>query len=405
MRSLTLSETIMDKGKAAEQFVDEVLNTAYIKHWCYPGPIDEHGSKKEICDNLILFANKCIIVSVKNYNLNGKIDRFHKKVIDKSSRQLYGAERKLFGSKNLYIKHPDRKAEQFEPERYTEIHRITVNMGELYNNVQLADITSGKGIVHIIHRDSFTQLIAELNTVTDLANYLSKREELMLSGVGIIIQGHELDLLANYLSEPYEFPDDWKTHDNVLELDLRGNWDHYNRGNTVTDAQREIDRLSYAIDRLVERDILKDDGAYEVATHLMNLTREQRSLVMASLHNLVEKYGSQPDVWARRSFVMGTTLYLLFTYPNSATLQQSDRFISDALGIYMHKANYEPDQVVAIGTTYDLGQSKYGIAINTHDVNEEGRQAMDELCNQYGWFQNMERIQVPTSDYPNRNIN
>jgi len=82
----------MNKGKSAEKYVEHFANTAYLKQWCYPNPKDEKGSEKEICDLLILFKMTCIIISIKNYELKGNYERFQKKVIEKSTKQLYGAE-------------------------------------------------------------------------------------------------------------------------------------------------------------------------------------------------------------------------------------------------------------------------------------------------------------------------
>ena len=55
------------KGTYGEEAVNTLAYDTYLKYWCYPGPKDEQGSKKEICDLLILFKETLIILSVKNY--------------------------------------------------------------------------------------------------------------------------------------------------------------------------------------------------------------------------------------------------------------------------------------------------------------------------------------------------
>lgn len=97
------SEEIIDKGIEGENFVTKLAETSYLKYWCYPNPMDMTGDKKEICDLLILFFDTAIIISVKNYNVNGNYERFLKRVVEKSSKQLFGAQRKLFGSKEIVL--------------------------------------------------------------------------------------------------------------------------------------------------------------------------------------------------------------------------------------------------------------------------------------------------------------
>jgi len=102
----------MNKGEIGEDIVNKLAYASYLKYWCYPNPIDLNGNRKEICDLLILFFDTAIIISVKNYNLSGNYNRFKKKVITKSSKQLFGAERKLFKSRNdILIAHPEKGEE------------------------------------------------------------------------------------------------------------------------------------------------------------------------------------------------------------------------------------------------------------------------------------------------------
>ena len=149
----------MNKGELAEKYVNELAYSSYLKYWCYPNPIDEEGDKKEICDLLILFRNTCIIISVKNYEFNGNYERYTRKVVEKSTNQLYGAERKLFGlNRIIKIKHPEKEIEGFNPEDYDEIFRITINAGEQFEYYSLADQKEGKGFINIFNKKTFFYL-------------------------------------------------------------------------------------------------------------------------------------------------------------------------------------------------------------------------------------------------------
>ena len=392
-----------NKGTDAEEYVFHFANTAYLKQWCFPNPHDENGDKKEICDLLILFDEVCIIISVKNYDLKGNYQRFTKKVIEKSTKQLYGAERKLFRSKrSIFIKHPERGLELFEPSTYSKIIRLTINMGELYNQYSLGDIKEGKGFIHLIHRDSFSNLIKELDTIPDIVKYLEDREQLLMTKFPLIIEGNELDLLANYLLAGKKFPSEYfeEEEEEGLSLKLRGSWRHYDERNQQVKNKREADVQSYTIDKLVERDILNEKWGEELGVELMRLNRLDRRYVTQALYELIERYKAGNKYIARRSFDLEGVLYLLIGYPVGTETKTIDRIIEDASGIYMYKTDYQYDKIIILGTPYDLSESKYAIVKRTGDQNEAGKEHLDKLCEQYGWFQNMKQVEVDFKEFP-----
>jgi hypothetical protein len=149
-------------GDEGEAYVLQLSYDTYLKYWCYPNPKDEKGDYKEICDLLILFRNTAIIISVKNHHYDGDYDKYQKKVIEKSTKQLNGAYRKLFeNGKDVYIRHPDRDPEKFEPQRYQNIFRITINVGEQFEQYNLSDQVEGKGFINILDKDTFEAIIVE----------------------------------------------------------------------------------------------------------------------------------------------------------------------------------------------------------------------------------------------------
>jgi hypothetical protein len=120
-----------NKGKLGEDFIHQIAYNSFLKFWCYPNPKDELGDKNEICDLLILFNNIAVIFCVKNYEFKGTYNKYFKKTIDKDIRQLYGAERKLTDAKTTsYLKHPDKKIEEFKKDAISKIFRIIVHLEE-----------------------------------------------------------------------------------------------------------------------------------------------------------------------------------------------------------------------------------------------------------------------------------
>lgn len=388
----------MNKGKLAEDYVFHFANTAYLRHWCYPNPIDEEGDKKEICDLLILFKFICVIISVKNYDLKGNASRFRKKVIEKSTKQLYGAERKLFDSKRkIVIKHPDREPEYFEPEKYTTRIRITINLGEVFEAYDVADIKEGKGIINVIHRDSFALMIQELNTIPDLVKYLSGREKFLLDNQPLFFNGVELDLLGYYLSNKFRFPDKFNEDSKGLKsVDLRNTWGKYLEDGIKSKRKEESEAQSCIIDKIVERDILKEEWGPQLAEELMNLNRTQRRYLAYNLYYLVDTYHIGNEIIGRRHFEINGILFLTMSYPTGITNEHVDRLIKDAANIYMYKHDYSYQKVIVLGTPYDLSESKYAILIENGEVSQEEKDHWEKLCKQFKWFQNME---VKESDF------
>jgi hypothetical protein len=176
-----------DKGVIGEEFVNNLSYSSYLKFWCYPGPKDEKGDRKEIADLLILFKEVAVIVSVKNYEFKGQYERYFRRTIEKAVSQVYGAERKLFQSKvPIYIKHPQRDIEQFLPENYKSVIRLIVNLGDDVQFYPTGLITNAGKYIHVLDKKAFASIITELDTIPDLVHYFSSKE-LALNGKDIVM--------------------------------------------------------------------------------------------------------------------------------------------------------------------------------------------------------------------------
>jgi hypothetical protein len=323
-------------GDLGEQAVNEIAFNTYLKYWCYPNPRDEHGSKKEICDLLILFKSTAIIISVKNYSFKGDYQRYFRSTLDKAISQIQGAERKLFTHTNdVYIKHPELQEEKFDPNQYTHIYRIVVNL----NTVPLfypAGRLGKNGYVHIFNWNSFLSTVRELDTIPDFINYLKIREELFnnkeaLLLIGseddwdaytgaefhkymstidtsqkpmLLLSGDELDLLADYYFTEKRFNAHvYSKEYTYLSYELDGKWEDYLSRKEVQ-RKKQDEKPSYFIDEFVKREVLYTTDRYnlEIATELLSLSRFERRIVGKQFFDFAERYMDQNGPFIARRY-------------------------------------------------------------------------------------------------------
>ncbi|MEX2153345.1 MAG: hypothetical protein WD825_08400, partial [Gemmatimonadaceae bacterium] len=150
-----------------------------------------------------------VIFSVKEVALKdtGKPDvdweRWRKKAIDESVKQVYGAERWLGratrvtrsdGAQGLALPDPDVR----------KVHRVAVAFGGR-GSVPYHQGDFGKGFVHVLDEQSLRTVVRELDTISDFVDYLAAKEEL-LGRASLIMQGQEEDLLALYIHQGRTFP-------------------------------------------------------------------------------------------------------------------------------------------------------------------------------------------------------
>lgn len=189
---------------------------------------------KEICDLLIVFGDHIIIFSDKycefpdTGNLQVDWNRWYKKAILKSARQIWGAERWIKGNPDrIFV---DRKCEQKLPLELPKpdqmkIHRVAVAHGALNRCKQYFNSNSGLlinttiqgenhvgnpqnifnvgwvdrnyGFVHVLDDSSLDIVLQTLDTITDFIWYLEKKEKLVEKAA--VFAASEEDLLGRYL--------------------------------------------------------------------------------------------------------------------------------------------------------------------------------------------------------------
>lgn len=389
------------KGDQGEDFVNQLAYKSYLKYWCYPNPLDINGDKKEICDLLISFRNILIIISVKNHNYDGDYEKYKRKVIEKSSSQLNGAYRKLFTSnREIYLKHPDREPELFDPKNYNKIFRLTINVGEQFEHYELGDQNVNKGFINILNKDTFEAIIQELDTIMDLVEYLDEREKLLLSGKITNFNCQEKDLLAEFLVNARKFPFNYQEEEIFgINLLLDGAWDNYSKSAALK-AKRLADKASYFIDELVQTDILKLPNGEMLARELMNLGRTERRLLAKSLFSLVAKYSNEKDFFARRYSAYNGIGQLLIYYSPDQDEELIDWVIQEAMKIYAYKTNYQEKEIIVLAATKGLQQWKFGMYKAELPISIKFKKYLDNLIEKFGWFKDMQVYYHEEKEYP-----
>lgn len=235
----------------AEALVHRLCTKTFLSLWSVANPQARPG--KELCDILIVCELDIVLWSVKQIDIKdgdstAALERWQRKAIDASAKQLYGAERQISRMTSV----PVAKAHYdlpLPPPGDRQVHRIAVALGSK-GLAPIGEGDHGKGFVHVFNEDSLEILLSELDTVVDFVQYLRAKEH-FLQGTRVILTGGEHDLLAIYLHKGRAFPDD---------LDLlvveEGMWQELTRKPEWA-ARKKADEPSYVWDRLIET-FLKD---------------------------------------------------------------------------------------------------------------------------------------------------
>lgn len=396
-----------DKGQEGEKYVNELAFNSYLDYWCYPNPKDLLGDKKEICDLLIIFRETVIIISIKNYENKGNYERYKKNVIEKSTKQLYGAERKLFNSnRNIEISHHKRGNQLFDRSLIKNIFRLTINVGEQFEFYDLGDIKENKGFINIFNKDTFEKIIQELDTIPDLVNYLIERERFLKHYEEIDLKSKECDLLAIYLRNIRKFPEEYYNSNNSkISIDLTNAWNDYDKHIKVA-KKREEDKFSYFIDKIVKEDILEIENGEILANELMSLTRMNRRYIAKALLTLIAKHQKDDEVeLARRYLNFNDDIGYLFIYYSdkiTAPREELDLMIFDiAPSLYSYKTNCKNKYLIVLAGNDYLKQWKYGLFIPPeYPFSEDAVYYFEEIIKGLGWFTDMKEFRYQENEYP-----
>jgi hypothetical protein len=285
----------------SERYLAKLADKSFLNLWSYPNTfIDKRsggkGDGKELCDLLVVCDDHILIFSDKTVAWPDGDDailawkRWYKRAILKSVDQIRGAERWITQFPDRIFIDPQCTQPlpiNLPPPERRRIHRIVVALGagnacKKYFNAErgsllihpdtkgdahwqgdgvmpfvVGDVDPNGSFVNVLDDATLDIVLRELDTISDLTEYLTKKEKLIRSGQLISAAGEE-ELVAYYMthmnsSDQHDFtkPDGTPIGDAHVSFDV-GFYDDL-RTNRQYLAKKEADKISYAWDTLIEQ--------------------------------------------------------------------------------------------------------------------------------------------------------
>lgn len=395
-----------DNINESEEFVYKVCKQSFLSLWSYVNPI---GKKtKELCDILAVFDPHVVIISVKDIKPpksdNTKLDwsRWHKRAIDDSAKQIYGAERWIETASHI-IKKDGSTGLPFPTKKHRQIHRVAVAFGgDGKMPISFGDF--GKGFVHVFDEESFNIILNSLDTIQDFVDYLTAKEERYRSDVKTLLDGTEVDLLAIYLHNGRQFP----SGDLLINNNL---WDQFSKKPEVIAKQRE-DENSYMWDKLIERfciDTLHD--RLEFGSSLVNTELSIRTMAKENRFNrrilgksFLEflKLAEQKKVRSRLSSSPSGVIYVFLALP-----KEEDRKyrLAELSGRCLVARSLNKDSTTVIGIATERPKPGQGYSLDLIYLYKETWTVEDQRKAEYaqrefGFFSAPQQTHCHEDEYP-----
>lgn len=406
------------RGQSGEDFVNHLAFRSFVKYWCFPGPTDLIRDNKEICDLLVLFDDICMIISVKNYDFKGDYDRYFRKTLDKAIRQIDGAERKLFRDEPLLIKHPDRKEELFEKEKYKRIYRIIVNLNEDVKYYQTSHFSDGKNY-SVMDAAAWYSSMEELNTIADVTRYLSARcklfgqhpafifpraeydistndkisawgqvEQAAINGQKLtIVNGSELDLIAEYIQHGFRFPENLSHGElDSMLLNIDGRWNKF-LSSKISSEKDDYEKESYFIDRLVKEFLIHTEDGNHLAAMFFRLDRFDRADFARAFLKYHEGYVmDNPEVKLNRTHVVLPFINMVFLcHDDDYPQEHIDEIIRMSLHHHHYLYKFKRGEVGALAMSKTSEQFTFGYSRLNGVYTDDEIENMKKSFSSLGW--------------------
>jgi hypothetical protein len=264
----------------------EFCERSFLKLWSYPNPHKDDGH--ELCDLLAVFGDYVFIFfdrenqlpEVPDKDPQTLWDRWKRSVVDRQVKTAHGAERYIRSGRSIFL---DAKKTTSFPltidTQNTIIHKIVVAHGakeackrasdqNVYGSLAITycetDASSTQPFhieidrrnpVHVFDSHNFSIVLSELDTVSDLSNYLDEKLRAIAKYDSLVYCGEE-DLLGHYLLNFDEEANQHfigTKHDDVDNVMIgEGEWHGFIKTDLYKNTKHE-DLVSYFWDELIQR--------------------------------------------------------------------------------------------------------------------------------------------------------
>jgi hypothetical protein len=391
-----------------EQFVLDLCRRSVLTPWCYNNPRGKHSD--ELCDVLVVCDPHVIILSVKAVEKKDgeptlvDFERWQRKAISASVRQIYGAQ-KWLASATRVVRSDGSPGLLLPPENRRKVHRIAVAFG-CPNGGIVSSGEFGKGYVHVLTESGVREILSELDTITDLVDYLTAKEDLAARGCAVIQTGTQADLLAWYLHNGRTFPGDA----NLLHVDDTV-WDGL-RNNPAFLRRKVADAESYIWDQMIEyvSSLELQPGAeanpeptdIEIALRVMcRETRLSRRILGRGLGDFHSRKRERP---LRSQIMVGTSgvIYVLVRFFPEESPGQRHAALANRCFSARHELGFG---TIALGIglaehEQDLWSVTDVVYFDLGDWSDADAELAAVMKAEYGYFQNAVRRETHEDEYP-----
>ena len=396
---------------ATEQFVYDICRGSFLALWSYANPRGQSAAK-ELCDVLVICDPDVILFSVKEIRVASDIaasvqfERWTRKAIEASARQLYGAERWIStsGQTNV-VRNDGALGLPFPPIERRRIHRIAIALGgEERFPLTFGDL--GKGFVHVFDERGCDTILRELDTVHDFITYLRAKEEFF--GAHDVLCPGEENLLAVYLSRGRIFP----RADQPIFIEP-DSWQKL-EGRPEYQAKQIEDRPSYIWDRLIEivgQDVLDGNLEFPPAltdseTALRVMARENRFArrMLGKAFSDFLGYAAQKKLDSRMMQSPSGVGYVFLVSDGDAAADRKYR--NAALGLRCLIARNdlrECSTIIGIGTERPSATPGFSFDIvymHLPDWSPSDVKRSEEIRAEFGYFRAPIRTNIHEDEYP-----
>ncbi len=390
----------------SEKFVAELCKNAFLSFWSFPSPLGKKN--KELCDLLVVCDPDIIIFSVKEVaikdtgDISTDSERWHRKAVEKSVDQIYGAERILglmdevvLADGITKVKLPDKSKRR--------IHRVAVAFGA-QNKLPFSYGDFGKGFVHTFDEIALPIFLNELDTISDFVEYLLALEDFFKNRRRVLNAGPE-DTLALYLQSGFNIPEEA----DLISIDPEM-WTDYRKSEEYI-TERELNKKSYLWDKIIEtltkshddNILLQSISRDNLEVSIRQMNRESRYSRRVFSNMLMEVWGdgvNKSSIKARlaKTNIPGSQTYVFLKRGDDREQSKKE------LGLRCFVARYlcsDCNSVIGIACNPIVKGEGYSfdvVYINIDNWTDEMSVNAEEMINEFGYFKNFPKSGIPFKD-------